>query len=92
MRRSLESRLTGVCYSSKSELPGVAYTGEPDHLCGLHRVVYKTFDFSQKFAGVGYTSESRLSSVAYTGESLVQPSRPGKACKGTIPQKSDCEC
>jgi hypothetical protein len=35
--------------------------------------------------GVGYTSESRRRGVAYTGESLVQPSRPANALKGTIP-------
>jgi hypothetical protein len=42
--------------------------------------------------GVGYTGESRLYGVAYTNESLVQPSRPANALKGTIPHKSDCEC
>ncbi len=41
---------------------------------------------------VGYISESRLPGVAYTGESLVQPSRPANALKGTIPEKADCEC
>ncbi len=65
--------------------------------------VYKNFAFSQKFAGVGcadepglsgvgYTRESGLTDVAYNHESLIQPSRPGNALKGTIPQKSDCEC
>jgi hypothetical protein len=35
--------------------------------------------------GVGYIGESRLPGVAYTGESLVQPSRPANALKGTVP-------
>jgi hypothetical protein len=42
--------------------------------------------------GGGYTGESRIPGVAYTGESLVQPSRPANALKGTIPEKSYCEC
>jgi hypothetical protein len=44
--------------------------------------------FSQKFTGVGYIGESGLIGVGYTGESLVQPSRPANALKGTIPLKS----
>ncbi len=66
--------------------------------CSLHRwvqiigVAYtedstKNF-FSQKLAGVGYTGESGLTGVGYTGESLVQPSRPASALKGTFPFKS----
>jgi hypothetical protein len=41
--------------------------------------------FSQKFTGVGFIGESGLIGVGYTGESLVQPSRPANALKGTIP-------
>jgi hypothetical protein len=42
----------------------------------------------RKLTGVGYTGESGLLGVAYTSESLVQPSRPADALKGTIPLKS----
>ncbi len=59
------------------------------------------FVFSQELTGVGYNEESGLPGVGYTGESglpgvtvesLVQPSRPANALKGTIPEKVDCEC
>jgi hypothetical protein len=63
------------------KLTGVGYTGES----GLTGVGYTG---ESGLTGVGYTGESRLPGVAYTGESLVQPSRPASALKGTIHLKS----
>ncbi len=82
-------QIIGVAYTGDStqifffsqKLAGVGYTGES----GLTGVGYTG---ESGLTGVGYTSESRLPGVAYTGESLVQPSRPANALKGTIPQKS----
>ncbi len=68
--------------STKKNFPqkitGVGYTGES----GLLGVGYTG---GSGLTGVGYTGESRLPCVAYTGESLVQPSRPANALKGTVP-------
>ncbi len=63
------------------ELTGVGYTEESV----LPGVGYTS---EAGLIGVGYAGESRLPGVAYTGESLVQPSRPVNALKGTIPEKS----
>jgi hypothetical protein len=60
------------------KITGVGYTGES----GLLGVGYTG---ESGLTGVGYTGESRLPGVAYTGESLVQPSRPANALKGTVP-------
>ncbi len=60
------------------ELTGVGYTEES----GFTGVGYTG---EAGLTGVGYTGESRLPGVAYTDESLVQPSRPANALKGTIP-------
>jgi hypothetical protein len=60
------------------KITGVGFTGES----GLLGVGYTG---ESGLIGVGYTSESRLPGVLYTGESLVQPSRPANALKGTVP-------
>jgi hypothetical protein len=73
-------KITGVGYTGKSGLLGVGYTGES----GLLGVGYTA---GSGLTGVGYTGESRLPGVAYTGESLVQPSMPANALKGTVPEK-----
>jgi hypothetical protein len=82
-------QITSVAYIGEStkilfskKLAGVGYTGES----GLSCVGYTD---ESGLTGVGYTGESRLPGVPYLGEPLVQPSR---TLKGTIPQKSDCEC
>jgi hypothetical protein len=67
------------------KLVGVSYTRKS----GLTSVGYTG---ESGLTNVGYTGESRLSGVAYTDESLVQPSRPVNALKGTVPQKAVCEC
>jgi hypothetical protein len=41
--------------------------------------------FLQKINSIGYTGESGLLGIGYTVESLVQPSRPANALKGTVP-------
>ncbi len=79
---STERKLAGVGYTGESGLLDVAYSGES----GLTGVAY-----TEDFTGVGYTSESRLPGAAYTGESLVRPSKPANALKGTVPEKADCE-
>ncbi len=49
------------------------------------------YSTKKELAGVGYTGESGLLGVGYTGksgltgESLVDPSRPANALKGTVP-------
>ncbi len=63
------------------KLTGVGYTGES----GLTGAGYTG---ESGLTGVGYTDDSRLPGVACPGESLVQPSRPANALKGTIPEKS----
>jgi hypothetical protein len=60
------------------KITGVGYTGKS----GLLGVGYTG---KSGLTGAGYTSESRLPGVAYTGESLVDPSRPANALKGTVP-------
>ncbi len=60
------------------KITGVGYTGES----GLLGVGYTS---ESGLTGVGYTGEFRLPGVAFTGESLVQPSRPANALKGTVP-------
>jgi hypothetical protein len=60
------------------KITSVGYTGES----GLLGVGYTG---ESGLTGVGYTADSRLPGVAYTGESLVQPSRPANALKGTVP-------
>jgi hypothetical protein len=63
---------------SPQKITGVGYTGES----GLLSVGYTGKSI---LTGVGYTGKSRLPGVAYTSESLVQPSRPANALKGTAP-------
>jgi hypothetical protein len=63
---------------SPQKITGIGYTGES----GLLGVGYTG---KSGLTGVGNASESRLPGVAYTGESLVQPSRPANALKGTVP-------
>jgi hypothetical protein len=63
------------------KLTGVGYTGDS----GLTSAGYTG---ESGLTGVGYTDDSRLPGVACPGESLVQPSRPANALKGTIPEKS----
>ncbi len=62
------------------KITSVGYTGKS----GLLGVGYTG---KSGLTGVGYTGKSRLPGVAYTGESLVQPSRPANALKGTVPYK-----
>jgi hypothetical protein len=64
-----------IVFSQK--ITGVGYTGES----GLLGIGYTG---ESGLTGVGYTGESRFPVVAYTGESLVQPSRPANALKGTV--------
>jgi hypothetical protein len=61
------------------KLAGVGNTGKS----GLSGVGYTG---ESGLTGISYIGESRHPVVAYTGESLIQPSRPANALKGTIPQ------
>ncbi len=83
-KKYLSQKLTGVGYTGESGLAGVL-TGVGYTESGLAGVGYTG---ESGLTGVGYTGESRLPGVAYTGESLVQPSRPASALKGTVPFKS----
>ncbi len=69
---------TKILFSQK--LTGVGYTWES----GLTGAGYTG---ESGLTGIGYTDDPRLPGVACAGESLVQPSRPANALKGTIPEK-----
>jgi hypothetical protein len=75
-----------------SQITQVAYTGEFTKILFSHKLAGVGYTGKSGLSGAGYTGDSRLPSIAYTGDLLVQPSRPANALKGTIPQKSDCEC
>jgi hypothetical protein len=66
----------------------VAYTEDSTKKFFSQKLTGVCYTGESGLTGVGYTGESRLPGVAYTGESLVQPSRPASALKGTIHLKS----
>jgi hypothetical protein len=63
----------------------VAYTEDSTKMFFPQKITGVGYTGESGLLGVGYTGESRLPRVAYTGESLVQPSRPVNALKGTVP-------
>jgi hypothetical protein len=63
----------------------VAYTEDSTKKFFSQKLTGIGYTGESGLTGVGYTGESRLPGVAYTGESLVQPSRPASALKGTMP-------
>jgi hypothetical protein len=71
-------KLTCVGFTRESGLTSKGYIGEsgPAHV---------GYTGKSRLPVVGYTGKSRHPGLAYTGESLVQPSRPANALKGTIP-------
>ncbi len=75
-----------IAYAGESRLTGVGYTGKS----GLSDVIYTGETDHQ--CGLHRGVHKSLVLTKTLGESLVQPSRPANALKGTTPQKSDSEC
>jgi hypothetical protein len=64
-----ESGLTGVGYTGKFVLPGVAYSSEYRSSVWPTQGAPQQFFSKIKLTGVGYTGESGLTGLGYTGES-----------------------
>jgi hypothetical protein len=63
----------------------VAYTEDSTKFFLSQELTTVGYTEDSGLTGVDYNEESGLPGVAYTGESLVQPSRPTNALKGTSP-------